>query len=220
LNHKAGAAKPTALKDNKEASKAVAQEQLEAAYRLSKGISAFRPLAASVESEAKEIAQKQLLAEEQMSTMRQTDAIDAIQYKFPVSAGVFTSGRSGRVVDELRVGGSGQIEQKLVAPPIIVPASSVKQQLFHFEPAASPSISAINESGIRGVGGTTRENNNPTLNTNSIGHGIVGRSVARAAKVRLAETDDEGRRPAALKRAVPDERQQEVALRNLFPGFF
>lgn len=125
-----------------------------------------------------------------------------------------------------------RFDQAKLSPPIMLPVNSVRQQQFHFDLAqnttetiARPDDLVIQ--GARNAGMQSGDRESPHAVTNSIGAGIVGRSVTRTMKPRLSESEtaaaDATRRSiGAVKRlTVPsEERAQEVALRNLFPGFF
>jgi hypothetical protein len=122
-----------------------------------------------------------------------------------------------------------------LSPPITLPTSSVRQQLFHFDPSQVQSMSdaaavpipksGSDQSSMLTIPYRSQENNG---SGNSIGTGIVGRSVARTIKLKFPERGDDVSSDGRIRslggiRRAPigsDERAKEVALRNLFPGFF
>ena len=189
-----------AVKEKKESSRALQLNQLEAAARLSKGISVVRPIGS--ESMAKVIAEQQLQGE----ILGADD--DVVEQKFETKNGAQTILRMNR-----RDGGR-------IHPQLLVPANSVKQQLFHFEPSTTPASAGLRIEDRPAPGGTRNDLNSGT----SISNGIVGRAVTKTVAIRLprpcGDPEQVQRQYPGKKITLEDRSQEGVALRNLFPGFF
>lgn len=193
------------FKEKKETNNKSLQSQLEAASRLSKGISAFR--SNGTESVAKVLAEQQI-QQDFLCNHLDGASLDKTVEQYGVRTVIPNIVRMGRR------------DGSRINPPPQIAASSVRQQLFHFEPDPTPV-----SSGIRIEDPLTPGPYNES-NSTTISNGIVGRAVAKTVAIRLPKYH--GSRDADLiqrqftgKTNAAEERAQDsIALRNLFPGFF